>query len=506
MLGLTIDGRYQIRNALGTGGWSSVYLADDMSLQRKVALKVLHASLAGDQNRADRFKQEAVTISSLVHPNIITVFDYGCTPEGQPYLVMEYVNGETLDKLIEREGSLSLSRSIDIMSQCCSALSAAHKAGIIHRDIKPQNILLSQTDEGDSVKILDFGLARLVCGDNKLTKTGQAMGTPGYMSPEQYFGQQTDQTSDIYSLGCVLFECLTGKPCFNFTADSLQMMATQTLQGIPKLKTARPDLYFPPIIQLILDRATDKEPANRFANAGLLKAELEGSLAGNKKSVDAIKSDVKSAANAGLPQSILLAGVLAITIAGISFALLQYMDHKKSQDGILGEKNSNSGGNGAITQHANSAEKPAARTGAIAHKTSAPSKIVSTRSDEDARESAEKNNTDSQLKSNAASRVITLADTKATKPGSQTTNSKEAERSRTGVNSTQLESASSKTIDGKLKNAKPSMTSPQTASNNEALKDKRSSETGENRQRQPAHETGAEESERSAASNWLQQR
>lgn len=214
-----IDDRYEVLQKLGTGGMGAVYKVKDLTLGGTFALKLLHKTLIGDPAVLKRFEQEATAAEQLDHENIVPTYAHGMTHDGQAYLVSELVEGETLAQIIEREGALEEDRAISIFQQVCNALDHAHEKRIVHRDIKPANILVSRMDSGvETVRLVDFGIAKtLPAADREtrdLTQTGEVFGSPHYMSPEQCLGFMLDERSDIYSLGCVMFEALSGKPPF----------------------------------------------------------------------------------------------------------------------------------------------------------------------------------------------------------------------------------------------------------------------------------------------------
>ena len=215
--GVVLAGRFIIESILGTGGMSTVYRGKDLSIGRTVAIKMLHQQPLTEDKEIQRFLLEAKTASAVSHPNVITIFDFGLTSIGQPYIVMDFIDGVSLDQLI-KEKVLDLKRTINIFVQVCDAMAAAHKKGVIHRDLKPSNIMLVKDDnEKDMVKLVDFGMAKFIIEseDLKLSKTGDLFGTPLYMSPEHFRSEKLDPSSDIYSLGCVLYEALSGQPPFN---------------------------------------------------------------------------------------------------------------------------------------------------------------------------------------------------------------------------------------------------------------------------------------------------
>jgi eukaryotic-like serine/threonine-protein kinase len=228
--GRILDGRYQLGSVLGVGGMARVYLAEDRVLQRQVAVKVLSPPYDQDPLFVERFRREARTAAGLSHPNIVAVFDSGSDGE-QHYLVMEYVAGQSLAELLAHQGRLVPRRAGELASQVCAALAAAHTQGVVHRDVKPGNVLVG----GDGlVKVTDFGIAKAATS-HTLTGSGMVLGTAAYLSPEQARGGPVDARSDLYGLGCVLYELLTGTPPFGSGADSPQVaIATRHLSEPPE--------------------------------------------------------------------------------------------------------------------------------------------------------------------------------------------------------------------------------------------------------------------------------
>jgi len=258
-------GRYQTLKKLGGGGMGEVWLAEDTVLRRKVALKFLAPSLAGETNFKIRFLREAQAAAGLQHPNIIAIYDFG-EAQNRFYIVMEYVKGESLRDLIDRE-DLAIGKALDLAIQICAGLSAAHAAGIVHRDMKPANIML---DKDGRVKIADFGLAR-VEGVAQLTDAGAVMGTPHYMSPEQAQGRKLDQRSDIFSVGVILYELLTRRQPFSGEDTRALFEAIKSRQPEP---LARYKAEVSPELQRIVDKALDKDVAARYQNVSDLSVDL----------------------------------------------------------------------------------------------------------------------------------------------------------------------------------------------------------------------------------------
>src|SRR5881628_481076 len=219
-----------------------------------------------DPDAVARFNREAANASRITHPNVCAIYDFGETTDGTIYLAMEFIEGEPLTDLLQREGALAPLRAAHIFVQVADALQAAHDLGIVHRDLKPDNIMLTRARDGaDVVKVVDFGIAKAVGKDDsqKVTKTGLVMGTPEFMSPEQLSGDKLDGRSDIYSLGLVFFKMLTGR--LPFEAGTVQETLIQRLTEEPaKLAAARPDLRFPPGLQETLDAALTRSPVDRY--------------------------------------------------------------------------------------------------------------------------------------------------------------------------------------------------------------------------------------------------
>jgi len=258
--------RYQVVRKLGGGGMADVYLAEDQELGRRVAVKILHERYANDTQFVERFRREATHAAGLSHPHIVSIFDRGET-NGSYFIVMEHVEGKTLKELIRSRGPCPIPLAIDYTRQILSALRYAHRAGVIHRDIKPHNVIV---DPDGQLKVTDFGIAR--AGVSQMTEEGAIIGTAQYLSPEQARGAPVDQTSDIYSCGVVLFELLTGQ--VPFTGETPVEIAMKHLSEVPPAPSdLRPDI--PPDLDLVVLRALAKDPADRYLSASAMDADLE---------------------------------------------------------------------------------------------------------------------------------------------------------------------------------------------------------------------------------------
>ncbi len=268
--GQKINDRYQIIRTIGEGGMANVYLAHDLILDRDVAVKILRGDLANDEKFVRRFQREAISASSLTHPNIVGMYDVG-EDDGKYFIVMEYVEGKTLKSLIKRRGALTLSEVIDIMLQLTSGIACAHESYIIHRDIKPQNVLI--LDDG-TVKITDFGIA-MALNSNELTQTNSVMGSVHYLPPEQANGTGSTIKSDIYSLGILMYELLTGK--LPFKGDNAVEIAIKQMKNpIPSVCDLFPEI--PQSIENVILKACAKNPKNRYENVMEMHEDIKTAL------------------------------------------------------------------------------------------------------------------------------------------------------------------------------------------------------------------------------------
>src|SRR5690349_4297698 len=275
-----LSNRYELGDTLGYGGMSEVHKGRDVRLGRDVAVKVLRADLARDPQFQERFRREAQNAAALNHPAIVAVYDTGETRTEHgplPYIVMEYVDGRTLRDIVKTEGPLPPKRAMEIMADVCAALDYSHRHGIVHRDVKPANVMITKTG---AVKVMDFGIARALSdGQAAVTQTAAVIGTAQYLSPEQARGEAVDARSDVYAAGCVLFELLTGEP--PFTGDSPVAVAYQHVREDPKPPSALNPRVPPPLDAIVL-KAMAKGPANRYQSSAEMRGDLVRVLSGQR--------------------------------------------------------------------------------------------------------------------------------------------------------------------------------------------------------------------------------
>ena len=271
LVGMQLSGRYRLDAQIGAGGMSTVYKAFDVNLERGVAIKLLHREMSADSDQLERFRREARAVAQLSHPHIVGVIDAG-EDENRPYIVFEYVEGETLKDRIRRLGRLPIDESLAYAIEIARALGNAHAHEIVHRDVKPQNVLL---DPEGSAKVTDFGIARSL-RDDGLTADGRVLGTTDYVSPEQALGHDVDGQSDIYSLGVVLYEMLTGDVPFH-GENQISVAMKHVREDLPDVQRVRPEVSA--TTAAVLDRMTDKDLAHRYADVPSLIADLEDALA-----------------------------------------------------------------------------------------------------------------------------------------------------------------------------------------------------------------------------------
>ncbi|WP_327094796.1 Stk1 family PASTA domain-containing Ser/Thr kinase [Nocardia vinacea] len=284
-----LSSRYELGEIIGFGGMSEVHKARDLRLSRDVAIKVLRADLARDPTFYLRFKREAQNAAALNHPAIVAVYDTGeAEVDGGPlpYIVMEYVDGDTLRDIVRGKGPIPPRRAMEVVADVCAALDFSHKAGIVHRDMKPANIMINRAG---AVKVMDFGIARAIAdSSNPMTQTAAVIGTAQYLSPEQARGETVDARSDVYSVGCVLFEILTGEP--PFTGDSPIAVAYQHVREDPRLPSHVHN-GVPRELDSVVLKAMSKNPANRYQSAAEMRADLIRVLGGQKPSAPMVMTD-----------------------------------------------------------------------------------------------------------------------------------------------------------------------------------------------------------------------
>jgi len=276
IIGAVIGDRYEIMEVIGDGGMGMVFKAKHLLMKRAVAIKMLHPHLVSSAAALKRFQKEAEALSALNHPNILTVFDFGLTAQGNPFLVMDFLEGDTLAGLLGDGEALEPERAVNIFLQTCSGLAHAHQKGVIHRDLKPANLMLiDYDDQPDFVKILDFGIAKVVSEETTgLTQTGDVFGSPLYMSPEQCRGQVLDLRTDIYSLGCVMYRTLSGV-CPVSGSDALECMFKQVSELPPAFSDMCPERGVPEALEAVVFKALSKDPGERFQSMSELRASLE---------------------------------------------------------------------------------------------------------------------------------------------------------------------------------------------------------------------------------------
>ncbi|PWT98419.1 MAG: hypothetical protein C5B53_06700 [Candidatus Melainabacteria bacterium] len=298
LIGIIIGGRYKVIKAVGAGSMGVVYKAIQISSGREMAVKVLTSAEGPDSAHLRRFRREARAVSSLSHENIVRLYDFGFMEDGQPYIVTEFVKGRTLAQILRERGRLPLSDVLPIARQVCHAVDEAHRVGVVHRDLKPENIILQEPDQRPGspakpglanklVKVVDFGVAKIASdatSSASLTMEGKVCGSPGYMSPEQCKGFNVDVTSDIYSLGIILFEVISGsRP---FSADSVMGLLFMHVNEQPPMMNALClDLNVPSEVEQVVRKALQKEPYERQQSALELWKEFEGACQGRGQKV-----------------------------------------------------------------------------------------------------------------------------------------------------------------------------------------------------------------------------
>jgi eukaryotic-like serine/threonine-protein kinase len=279
-LGEVISGRYRVLELLGEGGMGAVYLAEHTLMRKRVALKLLHAEMSDNEEVLARFKREAEAAAHIEHPNVASATDFGQTEDGGFFLVLEYVEGTSLRKALAA-GPLAASRALHVTRQIAHALERAHAAGIVHRDLKPENVMLVKKGEDpDFVKVLDFGIARFdpssargAASGQPLTRHGTILGTPEYMAPEQGVGDVVGPTADLYSVGVMLYEMLTGK--HPFEGDGMEIMSMHIVAPVPAMSARAPEVHVDPVIEGVVKKLLEKDPNDRYPSARALAEAID---------------------------------------------------------------------------------------------------------------------------------------------------------------------------------------------------------------------------------------
>lgn len=275
MISEVVGGRYRVERLIARGGMGTVYLARQLELNRMVALKVLTPGSESDDGGSfeERFRLEAETLGNLSHPHIVTLYDYGETADGRFFLALEYIEGPRFTDIL-RGGPMDPKRTISLILQVCRALRYAHKRGVVHRDLKPSNLLIGRDDDGaEHVKVVDFGLVKVLEDDQSLTRAGLILGSPHCMSPEQIRGADIDHRADLYAIGILLFRALTGKWPFHGESSTATMIA-HINNPVPAFAAVAPDQRFPPGLEAAVRRCLEKDVERRFADVGALMIEL----------------------------------------------------------------------------------------------------------------------------------------------------------------------------------------------------------------------------------------
>jgi serine/threonine protein kinase len=320
LLGMVVDGRYRLDATLGRGGMGLVFKAHHMGLRRAVAVKVLHRAFVANPDVRNRFEREALASGKIDHPNCVNVYDTGRLPDGSLYLAMELLDGKSLADVLEHEGQLAPGRALHILAHLLRGLSHVHSAGLIHRDIKPENIfLITQGDDHDFAKILDFGIAKGMTAADlddgvKLTQAGMAFGTPIYMAPEQALGNPMDGRADLYAAAVVAYEMVCGQPPF-YSDDKLEVMSMHTARPVPPMrqrlvKNARP---VPASIERLIVKGLTKKPSERYASADVFLAAVENALHTPDGGVTDVSVDRPAASTTGSQPLIADDGSVSIT-------------------------------------------------------------------------------------------------------------------------------------------------------------------------------------------------
>jgi serine/threonine-protein kinase len=332
LIGTVLSGRYRLESKLGSGGMSTVYLSRDITLERWVAVKVMHREMSDQPDQIERFRREARAVAQLSHPNVVSVIDAG-EDGGHPYIVFEYVDGETLKQRIERVGPLPVAEATAYAIEIGRGLAAAHSRRLVHRDVKPQNVLI---DSEGRAKVTDFGIARSLEADG-LTQTGRVLGTTDYVSPEQAMGRGVDARTDIYSLGVLLYEMLTGE--VPFTAETVVGVAMKHVnEDMPDVQRRRPEVSS--ALAAVVERATAKDPKKRYPDMASCLADLEGALevevarsGGSHGQATSVLDTVPSRRKILTTRRVSAAGVFLVLAATVAALLVTALTGKSNNSG-----------------------------------------------------------------------------------------------------------------------------------------------------------------------------
>lgn len=280
-IGEVVENRFEIEKHIGTGGMATVYRAKHQQVDLNVAIKILNRDEMNEKD-IERLKREAKVLNSIFHPNVVKVYSFGFLESGEPYLVLDLLDGKSLDQMIQAEKILPIVWLLHAFDQICEGLICAHDSGLVHHDLKPSNIMVVKTDEdGAFIKLLDFGIARsLVTAPNeqKLTRHGEIFGSPLYMSPEAIQGKEMDHRSDIYALGCLMYESITGAPPFLGNNVIMTFMKHMTEKPKP-MSEMTPGLHVDPRLEKIVDRCMEKDPEARYQSVSEVHRELKEIMA-----------------------------------------------------------------------------------------------------------------------------------------------------------------------------------------------------------------------------------
>lgn len=341
LIGTVLAGKYEIMSVVGTGGMGVVYKGRQHLMDRIVAIKMLRAQHVSDSMSVKRFQQEGKACCLLNHPHVITIYDFGVSPSGQPFMVMDFLQGVALSDIIKQDGQVGVERSIKILMQACEALDHAHRLGVVHRDLKPSNIMLIDYDgEKDFVKVVDFGVAKINSPNDveaqRLTQVGEVCGSPVYMSPEQCMGYELDNRSDIYSMGVVMYETITGKlPLLGKTM--VDTMSKHISEPPPPFSEARSDLYIPERLEAVIMKALAKDPQERHQTMDDLAKDLDMAIPRPGRSqvlrTTPLEEGKKASAGVGIASalsqmSILHWIVVSVIVIGCGFLAISMAQNK----------------------------------------------------------------------------------------------------------------------------------------------------------------------------------